>query len=92
MSNQTPQTNQPSTDNTLPILALVMAFVVPVVGAIIGHIALKQMREGRLVDTNKGLAKAGLIVGWVITGIYVLVTVLYVGLVIWWAAEGFPDD
>jgi hypothetical protein len=92
MSNQTPQTNQPSTDNTLPILALVMAFVVPLVGAIIGHIALKQMREGRLVDTNKGLAKAGLIVGWVITGIYVLVTVLYVGLVIWWAAEGFPDD
>jgi len=92
MSNQTPQTNQPSTDNTLPILALVMAFVVPLVGAIIGHIALKQMREGRLVDTNKGLAKAGLIVGWVITGIYVLVTVLYVGLVIWWAAEGFPYD
>jgi len=92
MSNQTPQTNQPSTDNTLPILALVMAFVVPLVGAIIGHIALKQMREGRLVDTNKGLAKAGLIVGWVITGIYVLVTVLYVGLVIWWAAEGFPND
>jgi hypothetical protein len=92
MSNQTPQTNQPSTDNTLPILALVMAFVVPLVGAIIGHIALKQMREGRLVDTNKGLAKAGLIVGWVITGIYVLVTVLYVGLFIWWAAEGFPDD
>jgi hypothetical protein len=92
MSNQTPQTNQPSTDNTLPILALVMAFVVPLVGAIIGHIALKQMREGRLVDTNKGLAKAGLIVGWVITGIYVLVTVLYVGLFIWWAAEGLPDD
>jgi hypothetical protein len=92
MSNQTPQTNQPSTDNTLPILALVMAFVVPLVGAIIGHIALKQMREGRLVDTNKGLAKAGLIVGWVITGIYVLVTVLYVGLFIWWAAEGYPDD
>jgi len=92
MSNQTPQTNQPSTDNTLPILALVMAFVVPLVGAVIGHIALKQMREGRLVDTNKGLAKAGLIVGWVITGIYVLVTVLYVGLVIWWAAEGYPDD
>lgn len=92
MSNQTPQNNQPSTDNTLPILALVMAFVIPLAGAIIGQIALKQMREGRLIDTHKGLAKAGLIVGWVITGIYVLLTLAYLGLIFWWAAEGFPND
>jgi hypothetical protein len=92
MSNPTPQNNQPSTDSTLPILALVMAFFVPLAGAIIGQVALKQMREGRLDDTNKGLAKAGVIVGWAITGIYVLITLLYVGLIFWWAAEGFPDD
>jgi hypothetical protein len=92
MSNQTPQNNQPSTDSTLPILALVMAFVVPIAGAIIGQIALKQMREGRLVDTHKGLAKAGVIVGWVITGIYVLLTLAYVGLIIWWASAGYTTD
>lgn len=76
MSNPSPQNNQPSTDNTLPILALVLAFVFPLAGAIIGLIALKQIREGRLVDTNKGLAKAGMIVGWVFTGLLAV----YVGL------------
>ena len=79
MINPTPQNNQPSTDNTLPILALVLAFVFPLAGAIIGMIALKQIREGRLVDTNKGLAKAGVIVGWVFTGLlaaYVALTVV----------------
>jgi hypothetical protein len=79
MSNPTPQNNQPSTDSTLPILALVLAFVFPLAGAIIGMIALKQIREGRLVDTNKGLAKAGVIVGWVFTGLlaaYVVLTVV----------------
>jgi K+-transporting ATPase c subunit len=80
MSNPTPQNNQPSTDNSLPILALVLAFVFPLAGAIIGHIALKQMREGRLDDTNKGLAKAGMIVGWVFTGLIVA----YFALVIVW--------
>jgi hypothetical protein len=92
MSNQTPQNNQPSADSTLPILALVMAFVIPLAGAIIGQIALKQMREGRLVDTQKGLAKAGVILGWIFTGFYVLCGLIYIGLIFWWANSGYSVD
>ena len=91
MSNPTPQNNQPSTDSTLPILALVLAFVFAPAGVIIGHIALKQMREGRLVDTNRGLALAGVIVGWIYIALSVLIVIVYFGLFYWWTTQGFTD-
>ena len=83
MSNVTPQNNQPASDSALPVLALVFAFLIPIAGAIIGHIALGQMNKGQIVATNRSLAKAGVILGWVFTGLTVLVGIVYVALIFW---------
>jgi predicted tellurium resistance membrane protein TerC len=89
MSNPTPDNKQPSTDSVLPILAIVLAFLIPIAGAVIGLIALRQMSEGRLADTNKGLAKAGMILGFVFTGLLVAFYVVGIALAIWWASSGY---
>jgi len=88
MSNPTPQNNQPSSDSPLPVLALVMAFVFPLAGAIIGHVALAQMNKGQISDTNRSLAKAGLILGWIFTGLLVLIFGLYIGVALWVISAG----
>jgi K+-transporting ATPase c subunit len=89
MSNVTPQNNQPASDSALPVLALIMAFVFPLAGAIIGHVALNQMRDGRIVDTNRSLAKAGMILGWVFTGVLVIFVGFYVVGMIWLISQGY---
>ncbi len=89
MSNVTPQNNQPASDSALPVLALVFAFLIPIAGAIIGHIALGQMNRGQIVDTNRSLAKAGVILGWVFTGLTVLAIIFYVGLFFWVVDSGY---
>jgi hypothetical protein len=89
MSYPTPQNNQPSSDSALPVLALIMAFVFPLAGAIIGHVALNQMRDGRIVDTNRSLAKAGMILGWVFTGVLVIFVGFYVVGMIWLISQGY---
>lgn len=89
MSNPTPQNNQPSGDSALPVLALVLAFVFPLAGAIIGQIALSQMRQGRIIDTNRSLAKAGMILGWVFTGLSAIFVVLYVVLIVYAVNSGY---
>ena len=77
MSYPTPQSNQPQGDSALPVLALVLAFIFPIAGAIIGHVALGQMNRGQIVATNRSLAKAGVILGWVFTGLAAIFIVLY---------------
>jgi len=89
MSYPTPQNNQPSSDSALPVLALIMAFVFPLAGAIIGHVALNQMRDGRIVDTNRSLAQAGMILGWVFTGIAVIIIGFYVVGFFWLISSGY---
>jgi hypothetical protein len=89
MSYPTPQNNQPSSDSALPVLALIMAFVFPLAGAIIGHVALNQMRDGRIVDTNRSLAKTGMILGWVFTALGLIFIVLYVVLIVLTFNSGF---
>jgi SNF family Na+-dependent transporter len=89
MSNTTPQYNQPSGDSALPVLALVLAFVFPVAGAIIGHVALGQMNRGQIVATNRSLAKAGVILGWVFTGLSFLVLVFYAVFMAWAISQGY---
>lgn len=89
MSNPTPQNNQTSGDSALPVLALVLAFVFPLAGAIIGQIALSQMRQGRIIDTNRSLAKAGMILGWVFTGLGFIFIVLYVALIVFAVNSGY---
>jgi len=52
--------------NTIAILALIFAFFVPLLGAIFGHVAMGQIK--RSGEEGRGLALAGVIVGWVFTG------------------------
>jgi hypothetical protein len=50
------------------------------VGAILGHVARKQIRERG--EGGDGLALAGIIVGWILTGLLVLVILFYVVIII----------
>jgi len=61
--------------NTLAIVALVLAFVVPLGGIICGHIARGQIK--RTGEGGDGLALAGLIIGYAFTGLTVLIVVGY---------------
>jgi hypothetical protein len=62
--------------NTMAILALVMAFVFAPAGLILGIVARKQIRETG--EDGDGLALAGIIVGGIVTAIFVLFIVLWI--------------
>jgi hypothetical protein len=69
--------------NTLAIVALVLSLTVSLGGIICGHIALSQIK--RTGEGGHGLALAGTIIGYVITGFWVL---YFAGIIIAliWAA------
>ena len=76
--------------NVLAIIALVascLGFTVP--GIIMGHIALHQIKQTG--EQGHGLALAGVIVGYCLLGVFVILTVIYVlafvGLIFWGAAN-----
>jgi Domain of unknown function (DUF4190) len=60
----------------MAILALVMAFVFAPAGLVLGIIARKQIRQTG--EDGDGLALAGIIVGGIVTAIFVLFIVLWV--------------
>jgi hypothetical protein len=62
--------------NTLAIVALILGFVVPLGGIIAGHIALGQIK--RTGEGGQGLALAGTIIGYVLTGLGLLVLLFYI--------------
>lgn len=64
------------------LAALSMCVTAPV-GAILGHVARRQIRERG--ERGAGMALAGVIIGWVITG-------LVVGFVILGLSGGFDDS
>jgi hypothetical protein len=47
------------------------------------------MRDGRIVDTNRSLAKAGMILGWVFTGVLAIFVGFYVVGMIWLISQGY---
>ena len=59
--------------NTLAIIALIAAFVVAPAGIIIGFIAQGQIKQTG--EAGAGLAKAGIILGFVFTILYILLIV-----------------
>lgn len=61
--------------NTLAIVSLVSAFVVSIVAVITGHIALSQIK--RTGETGRGMALAGLILGYIGVGFGVLFFVIW---------------
>jgi len=72
--------------NTMAIVALVLALVgfasciTAPIGAILGHVARKQIRETG--EQGEGMAKAAIIVGWILTGLMVLLIAFYVVVIV----------
>ncbi len=62
--------------NTLAIVALILAFFLPLGGVICGHIALGQIK--RTGESGHGLALAGTIIGYVLTGLTLLFGLFYI--------------
>jgi hypothetical protein len=62
--------------NTMAILALVMAFVFAPAGLVLGIVARKQIRQTG--EEGDGLALAGIIVGGIVTAIFVFLIVLWI--------------
>jgi hypothetical protein len=67
-----------STVSNLPIFALVGAFFFPIVGVVLGHISLSQMKKGQIPSDNRGLALAGLILGYVFIGIGFIASIIVI--------------
>ena len=50
---------------------------------VLGHMALRQIKDGKEKQRGKSMAKAGLILGYPVT-ILSLLGVLYIGYFFWW--------
>ena len=61
--------------NVLAIVSFILSFVIPIVGLVMSIVALKQAGE---TGDNKGLAKAGIILGAVFTVANVLIFIFVV--------------
>jgi hypothetical protein len=74
-------------ESSLPIWAFALGILVPPVGAIMGHIALKSMSTGEISSVNRSFAVAAVAVGWILTGLFLAAFVLVQMLV--WGLQSF---
>ncbi len=65
--------------NTLAIVSLVVALFVPLVGAILGHVAMSQIKKTG--EQGRGIALAGVIIGWAFTALVIVSAVF--AFVVW---------
>ena len=79
-----PRTNGLAVASLVCSVAGVATCVTAPVGAVLGHVARRQIRERG--EAGDGLALAGIIVGWVLTG--VLALVLLIPLVLYLVSLG----
>ncbi|CAN5546114.1 hypothetical protein BH10ACT6_BH10ACT6_14530 [soil metagenome] len=66
--------------NTLSIVALILAFFVPLAAIICGHIALGQIK--RTGQGGRGLALAGTVLGYVFIGLGILFGIIYAVIIV----------
>jgi peptidyl-prolyl cis-trans isomerase B (cyclophilin B) len=71
----------PRQTNAMAIAALVSAFVVAPLGIVFGHIALSQLKRND--EDGRGLAIAGLVIGYVFTGMFVVLFVIWIAMMAW---------
>lgn len=71
----------PKQTNGMAIAALITAFLFSPAGIVLGIVARKQIR--RTGEEGWGMATAGLIIGVVLTVLWLLALVLWVVLVVW---------
>lgn len=62
----------------LPMFALIGAFVVPLAGIILGHLSLSYMKKGQLGTQNKGMATAGMFLGYAFVGLSLLIGLIFI--------------
>lgn len=76
--------------NTLAIISLVTSILwgTALVGVITGHIALSQIK--RTGESGRGLALAGVVIGYVGIGSALLGIILWMGLIAVVASAGYP--
>ena len=60
--------------NVLAIVGLILAIFFPVVGAIVGHVALSQIKKTG--EEGRGIALAAVIVGWTLTGLAIIAVIV----------------
>jgi hypothetical protein len=60
-------------------VSLVVALFVPLVGAILGHVAMGQIKKTG--EQGRGIALAGVIIGWVFTALVIVSAVF--AFVVW---------
>lgn len=76
----------PTRTNSLALAALILSVVgvttciTAPVGAILGHVARGQIRERG--EEGDGMAKAAIIVGWILTGLMLLAIVAYILIIV----------
>lgn len=64
-------------ESSLPLVALILAFFIPLGAVIVGHIAMNQMNQGLISSQNRGMAKAGLFLGYVFIGLSMLLGLIF---------------
>jgi hypothetical protein len=74
-----PTVTQAAPTNTLAIITLIAAFVLPLAGIITGHIALKQLKTSG--ESGHALAKWGLILSYIFVGLGVLFAIIWLVIV-----------
>jgi hypothetical protein len=74
-----PTVTQAAPTNTLAIITLIAAFVLPIAGIITGHIALKQLKTSG--ESGHALAKWGLILSYIFVGLGVLFAIIWLVIV-----------
>jgi peptidyl-prolyl cis-trans isomerase B (cyclophilin B) len=75
----------PRQTNSMAVVALVGALVFAPLGIVFGHIALSQIRRSN--EDGKGLAIAGLVIGYFFTAVFVLVIVFWLVMLVVFANE-----
>lgn len=79
----------------MAIVALALAVLGPatcgtssLAGAILGHVALRKVRQNPEHLDGEGLAKAGMIIGWVMFGLFVLLILAYIAVMVFVITQG----
>jgi hypothetical protein len=67
-------------ESQLPLVALLGGILFPLLGIIVGHIALSQMKRGEIPSSNMGLAKTGLILGYAFMALGFVALFIYIAL------------
>ena len=90
-SATTPSYGAPATQktNVLAIVSLVSSFFISLVGIITGHIALSQIK--RTGENGRGLAIAGLIIGYVYIAFIVLMVIIAIIVSVAAASAGYSS-